>query len=251
MLERREQEERRRAADASGAVGGVAAAPPQCDDGARPRPPGAADDAAAAPPRCDDGAAVGAADGAADGAPKASSLEFEELAASFEDENGDSRDAPAAAAPADTEVEAVKLIDDGDNELGAASATAASEEVVEIANRKRKVDTHFAKVKHENVVLNDKLAKFMEEFQATVQCGICLGLLDEPVTLTCAHSFCSECFANQLFPSNCPTCRHPIPRTRGYAPAINTGLKHLIAQVQQFKSAEQGRPRGALDHNPS
>ena len=81
---------------------------------------------------------------------------------------------------------------------------------------------------------NDQLAKFVREFQATMQCGVCLGLLDKPVTLACAHSFCSSCFEDEQFPPDCPTCRRPIPRTRAYAPAINTGLEHLIAQVREI-----------------
>eukprot|EP00953_Heterococcus_sp_UTEX-ZZ885_P006030 3721-Heterococcus_DN1.PRE.2 len=42
-----------------------------------------------------------------------------------------------------------------------------------------------------------------------LECAICLGLICEPITLSCGHSFCRVCLVRTLTRTRkkCPTCR--------------------------------------------
>jgi hypothetical protein len=52
----------------------------------------------------------------------------------------------------------------------------------------------------------DTSARVLEEFK----CGICLNLVEDPVSTTCEHFFCRECIENQL---TCPMCRRSFKVT--------------------------------------
>ncbi len=70
--------------------------------------------------------------------------------------------------------------------------------------------------------------------EETFTCGVCLGVLFEPVTNVCSHSLCYECLQNlpQLPDSSrtCPTCRafFAIP-TGAAAWTVNSAIMDLLA----------------------
>ncbi|KAI0081820.1 hypothetical protein K474DRAFT_1656223 [Panus rudis PR-1116 ss-1] len=58
----------------------------------------------------------------------------------------------------------------------------------------------------------DAAAKFEKELLTELSCEICFGLLFQPVTTPCQHTFCSRCLHRSLDHSNaCPLCRSPLP----------------------------------------
>lgn len=65
-----------------------------------------------------------------------------------------------------------------------------------------------------------------EEFK----CPICMQVLKNPVTLTCAHRFCWQCLAKaSCFGEHCPVCRKVQTLDPGHF-RIDLKLQHFIAQ---------------------
>lgn len=55
--------------------------------------------------------------------------------------------------------------------------------------------------------------------QSEVECAICSGILFDPVTTTCGHTFCRQCLERVLDNTSlCPNCRHEL-----YLPSILPG----------------------------
>jgi hypothetical protein len=60
-----------------------------------------------------------------------------------------------------------------------------------------------------------KLARFESKrfdlrlIQTHLECSLCLGLICEPISISCGHSFCRVCLVKSLarHKKKCPTCR--------------------------------------------
>lgn len=51
-----------------------------------------------------------------------------------------------------------------------------------------------------------------EIIKSEMECHVCYGLMLDPLTTTCGHTFCRNCVARVLDHSNsCPICRRPLP----------------------------------------
>lgn len=51
-----------------------------------------------------------------------------------------------------------------------------------------------------------------EVIRSEMECHVCYGLMLDPLTTTCGHTFCRKCVARVLDHSNsCPICRRPLP----------------------------------------
>ncbi|KAH9936943.1 PUA-like domain-containing protein [Amylocystis lapponica] len=58
----------------------------------------------------------------------------------------------------------------------------------------------------------DPSTRFEKELQVELTCEICFGLLWQPVTTPCQHTFCSSCLHRALDHSpSCPLCRQTLP----------------------------------------
>ncbi len=79
-------------------------------------------------------------------------------------------------------------------------------------------------------------------------CAICFGIMFEPTTLPCAHSFCLEC-AKAIFKVKyslkCPMCRTPLPpqsclsvdaRLRG---KLETELPQEFGEFEAIREAQK------------
>lgn len=84
--------------------------------------------------------------------------------------------------------------------------------------------------------------------EAELTCPICLGLYQEPVSLSCGHNFCRQCLEkvlgtrqNSRDPSTCPTCRaHLGPSVE---PQNNFKLSNIVEafQATTLKGQQAGR----------
>jgi hypothetical protein len=87
-----------------------------------------------------------------------------------------------------------------------------------------KVAEAVKKASAEALKAQDAAKKALED---TLQCGVCLSLVFDPVTSACGHNACFECISGVLtaFPANplCPTCRCPIEKVRAKL-SVNVGL---------------------------
>ena len=64
-----------------------------------------------------------------------------------------------------------------------------------------------------------------------LECGICIGPFDGPVSLACGHSFCREHLREWLsrpYPPRCPLCNTPCPPT---VPAVNIVLRDALSAL--------------------
>ncbi|XP_042539365.1 tripartite motif-containing protein 43-like [Dipodomys spectabilis] len=82
-------------------------------------------------------------------------------------------------------------------------------------------------------------------FQEELTCVICLGILIDPVTIDCGHTFCQPCICfaweEAEIPDMCPVCRGP---SRQRDLKTNIILKHLVsiarkASLRQCLSSEE------------
>ena len=59
------------------------------------------------------------------------------------------------------------------------------------------------------------VAQFVSSIDENLLCGVCGGVLQEPVLTSCGHSFCRECLEAWLdrpSPTSCPECRADVLR---------------------------------------
>mmetsp|Transcript_26063 Transcript_26063/g.92974 ORF Transcript_26063/g.92974 Transcript_26063/m.92974 type:complete len:341 (+) Transcript_26063:298-1320(+) len=76
------------------------------------------------------------------------------------------------------------------------------------------------------------------------ECGVCVGLLFEPTTAPCGHSFCRQCLLRSLRHSpRCPTCRAYVGG--GGAHAVNYALRQLVQQLAPQAYAARGAEAAA------
>lgn len=62
-----------------------------------------------------------------------------------------------------------------------------------------------------------------------MKCVICMDACERPVTPTCQHNFCLNCFIKWTTQQrNCPTCRATIPESMRRNPRVNTSLATAI-----------------------
>ena len=84
-------------------------------------------------------------------------------------------------------------------------------------------------------VLTGELA---EEVEKALECSTCMGLMFEPVTLACGHSFCGSCLVSWMRTGQrlCPLCRFPVP------PAQQPRTSYALAQLcRRLFPQEYGR----------
>ncbi|XP_064095152.1 breast cancer type 1 susceptibility protein homolog isoform X2 [Macrobrachium nipponense] len=75
----------------------------------------------------------------------------------------------------------------------------------------------------------------MQSMQKTLECNICLDLLNQPLTTKCGHSFCTDCIhqvvKNSRNAAQCPLClRHVTRRSLGH----NRKIIELVAAVRDI-----------------
>ena len=86
-----------------------------------------------------------------------------------------------------------------------------------------------------------------------LECGICLDIIVEPLTISCGHSFCRMCLHACLTRSNkkCPVCR-AICHTQPALQPVNSMLASLAKAAFPEECAEReaaaGAARAEWDH---
>jgi len=76
--------------------------------------------------------------------------------------------------------------------------------------------------------------------EPTLECAICMGDMHNGLTLPCGHMFCADCFLTAVQDgghTQCPTCRHPLRKSR--ASDIRRQLKKATLQSQLLKDRTQ------------
>ncbi|XP_063286937.1 RING finger protein 112 isoform X2 [Pelobates fuscus] len=87
------------------------------------------------------------------------------------------------------------------------------------------------------------VSSHFHKLEEDITCSICLFELDQPVSITCGHTFCEKCISSywdntQLLGSRCPECRMICPRDQ-LIPVHR--LRNLITNVQLVVKEEQAR----------
>lgn len=79
-------------------------------------------------------------------------------------------------------------------------------------------------------------------------CSICLGLYQDPVTLTCGHNFCGDCIRDWWGRQEkaCPECREPFPE--GAELRRNVALSGVLEVVRTRPSSA---PEPGGDREPA
>uniref|UniRef100_A0A8C7PD43 Uncharacterized protein n=1 Tax=Oncorhynchus mykiss TaxID=8022 RepID=A0A8C7PD43_ONCMY len=76
-------------------------------------------------------------------------------------------------------------------------------------------------------------------------CSVCLPLFTDPVSLSCGHSFCRQCFTNFRRTQNlCPHCRARISTAEG-----NLSTNHILKSLADKAKEEPGTEWLCPDHD--
>ncbi|KAK6641848.1 hypothetical protein RUM44_013566 [Polyplax serrata] len=80
---------------------------------------------------------------------------------------------------------------------------------------------------------------FLETVKRIFTCPICCDLLNDPITLSCKHSFCIDCFFRSLSVNvyNCSLCRVHVIHTQHYV--VNENLKKALALLFNRKISKK------------
>ncbi|KAL1925782.1 uncharacterized protein VTP21DRAFT_665 [Calcarisporiella thermophila] len=78
--------------------------------------------------------------------------------------------------------------------------------------------------------IDGSLDSFLAQLLHELECQLCNQLLNEPITLTCGHTFCRWCLLRVLdYGTNCPVCRFSLPLYGSFhSQPTNHVLKSLI-----------------------
>lgn len=70
---------------------------------------------------------------------------------------------------------------------------------------------------------------FLDAVKRIFSCAICCEVLNDPITLSCKHNFCIDCFFRSLSVNvyNCSLCRVDVIHTQHYV--VNENLKKALA----------------------
>ncbi|XP_069840777.1 RING finger protein 112-like isoform X2 [Dendropsophus ebraccatus] len=82
------------------------------------------------------------------------------------------------------------------------------------------------------------------KLEEDITCSVCLQELNDPVSITCGHTFCKPCISSywatpQLLGYRCPECRKVCPKDQ-LIPAYR--LQNLVSKVQLAVKEEQSKP---------
>lgn len=80
---------------------------------------------------------------------------------------------------------------------------------------------------------------FLEAVERIFTCSICCELMNDPITLSCKHSFCIDCFFRSLSVNvyNCPLCRIDVIHTQHYV--VNENLNKALALLFKKKLSKK------------
>ena len=80
---------------------------------------------------------------------------------------------------------------------------------------------------------------FVETVKRIFTCPICCDVLNDPITLSCKHSFCIDCFFRSLSVNvyNCPICRVHVIHTQHYG--VNENLKKALDVILKRKMSKK------------
>lgn len=81
----------------------------------------------------------------------------------------------------------------------------------------------------------------MSRLEQDLSCSICRGLLNDPVVLSCSHSFCEVCLQNwwdQSWEKTCPLCKRVCERRYTDSPLRSLALKNVVETFAE----QRGQP---------
>lgn len=78
----------------------------------------------------------------------------------------------------------------------------------------------------------------LDILDGSLNCSVCMQLLERPVTTPCGHNFCLKCFEKWIGQGKrtCANCRNEIPRKVASQPRINSALVVAIRMAKMSKS---------------
>lgn len=96
------------------------------------------------------------------------------------------------------------------------------------------------------------LATLVPAMRAEVDCQVCYGILLEPLTTPCGHTFCRSCLTRVLDHSDsCPACRARLPRVyRLPRPEIDCGVNVLLSGLVSMFWPHEVRARKLWESSP-
>ena len=79
-----------------------------------------------------------------------------------------------------------------------------------------------------------------EDVEENYQCGICLDVLTDPITLPCGHTWCKSCILDTLkVRSRCPNCKKTVPDSIVNDLCVNIFLRNLIDVKYPTRAAQR------------
>ncbi|XP_026861208.2 nuclear factor 7, brain-like [Electrophorus electricus] len=87
----------------------------------------------------------------------------------------------------------------------------------------------------------------MASFEEELSCSICCGIFNDPVLLSCSHSFCKECLSDawaKKRAKECPLCRRKSSKD---FPPLNLALKQVCEIFKKEKSKQHANERALCD----
>ncbi|XP_058732247.1 E3 ubiquitin-protein ligase ORTHRUS 2-like [Vicia villosa] len=90
----------------------------------------------------------------------------------------------------------------------------------------------------ESETINRGCNDSIDIFDGSLNCSVCVQLLERPVTTPCGHNFCLKCFEKCIRQgkNTCSNCRTPIPAKMASNPRINSQLAIAIRNAKLARS---------------